>query len=78
VFHSNILTIACRNSTDKVGQRSTISVLEGSPSPALFTAMMRYSSSFPFGCLCYDINHIHQEEKLAHHEEHEVQKVKNN
>jgi len=29
---------------------TTISVLLGSPSPALFTAMMRYSSSLPFGC----------------------------
>jgi len=28
----------------------TISALLGSPSPALFIAMMRYSSSFPFGC----------------------------
>ena len=30
--------------------RTTIAVLLGEPSPALFTAMMRYSSSFPFGC----------------------------
>ena len=29
---------------------TTISVLEGSLSPALLTAMMRYSSSFPFAC----------------------------
>ena len=29
---------------------TTISVLLGSPSPALLTAMMRYSSSLPFGC----------------------------
>jgi len=29
---------------------TTIAVLLGSPSPALFTAMMRYSSSLPRGC----------------------------
>ncbi len=31
--------------------RTTISVFEGLPSPTLFTAMMRYSSSLPLSCL---------------------------
>lgn len=30
--------------------RTTIAVLLASPSPALLTAMMQYSSSFPLGC----------------------------
>jgi hypothetical protein len=29
---------------------TTIAVLLGSPSPALLTATIRYSSSLPFGC----------------------------
>jgi len=36
--------------TSRFFYSTTISVFEGSPSPALLTAMMRYSSSFPFAC----------------------------